>query len=430
MLMNGFASDFARLTASEEAPTHCSPSSSYDQAPSRHVRPVLADDDDEDNLRTIAAPLSLSRPPQPSFAALSALPHVHDHLDRQEDKPTRLERSPVPTALAAISYEFVESEPDEIVHRPVPARLEMTMRSSGRDPSTASSPRSVAPHGRTEPVGYPLMTPPSIAPSGSPVSPTGPTALAAPHMRIQAITGSSLPRPSSHRVYQDVGGTVRSPEQGSSPSNAPAPAPRASSGAWTESPWVVSSSPSSPQFQPIATPDDAFKLELPMVAAIAMGMLAFCLLVGAFLFVRSDNASMDEAATAAHGASDTPVGPAALEAPAVAPPTLPMAFAVPVAATPQPRVIAVPAPVRPVVSAAPRTTVSEDGTPAPAPRKTRKAERASERAADAESSATTASSASSSSSKPTSNTSKKKSGDKGKSLEQILDELGEEQLRR
>jgi type IV secretory pathway VirB10-like protein len=152
------------------------------------------------------------------------------------------------------------------------------------------------------------------------------------------------------------------------------------------------------------------KIELSLVAAIATGAVAFCVALGAFFYARSDTSQID--AMNAMNAATTP--PAALEsAPILQAPAAPIADAKPEAkleAKPETK----------ETSKKPKAKPASDDA-APAARKV-KAPKADETKTEAKSESEPAPAP------------KKKADkvdkDRGKSVQQILDELGEEQLRR
>jgi hypothetical protein len=388
---------------------------------SRQARPL------EDSRQ--ARPLEDSRQAQRSYAALSVLPMVieengtelsssspslprslprasrpaiewpaaDDHADAMFENPT----TPLPPKLSqparrsrasCVSLDerapFAPAQATSLEgHREEPRRpkLDLTLRARNNAPGARPF---AGPRLPTEPiVGHPIMAETARTPA-----PTPPTSVAVPDPRRTHATFNAPPSaaPSFRRRE---------------PSRPPAQWTRGptQSEPWNESPWVVSSASSSHQVRPVES--SSFKLELPMIGAIATGAFAFCLIVGAFLYLRSDDkpsfdADARSASFAAEARSDSPAVPSGAPIPQMAP--------------------------QPAFLPSVPTPAGSDST--------HRAKRVrSESKNDTAKSDTTASSAPSAKPSKKAQPGEKSSdgkSDKGKSLEQILDELGEEQLRR
>jgi hypothetical protein len=422
----------------------------------RHVNePAAPFEEAQEDALTLAARPSYHRtlPPAPAFAALDAPPIVTTDSDElvfhcattplDDSRPAANVRasrasfadgvlSPFgPTADMPKSSEgatkkspAVKAAPPELPPKKEPARqaekkrsgprLDLTMRSRKPEIARAVEQARVL---VTEPVGHPVSPAPVGAPNAPLKYPTAPTP-------ATSVAAARAPR---HSRADDTG--PRAPMRRPTPSEP-----------WSESPWVLSSSPSQPQFQPdlLPTPYGAAsaprRIELSMVAAIATGAVAFCLILGAFFFTRQahalpleETANATSAADAIEGAPAVPVPAEGTVPPASSGAPVPPPPATGTAAT-APATTSAPAP------ASDARVASEPSEPSP-PKPTRKPRPVkvddSSKTADSADKPVKSSSTSTASASSSASASKKKNpGNAPKSLEQILDELGEEQLRR
>jgi hypothetical protein len=190
------------------------------------------------------------------------------------------------------------------------------------------------------------------------------------------------------------------------------------------SPWVLAGAQPSGQLEPPAP----MKLELQIVAALVIGVIAFTVVLGAFLFVRSDNKRFDDA-EAVNAAS----APTAVMVMDVTPPAPPAA-----SADPSHTVVIAPPPAEPWAASA---TQGATTTPSTAPATTSHKSRASQPPKEPKEKPESAKSEPAKSdpapvaSAPAARGKQPKRvaapGEaKPKTVEEMLEELGEEQMRR
>jgi hypothetical protein len=327
-------------------------------------------------------------------------------------------------------------------------RLDLTMRSRKADIERAVQNATVL---VTEPVGHPVVpvvqvtATPAPAPTHERVAAVAPArypTAQTPATTVAAYRSSRASRP------DDTGPRPAPPMRGAAPSEP----------AWSESPWVLSSSPSQPHFQAdlLPPPQGAMpprpRIDLSMVGAIATGAVAFCLILGAFFFTRqSQPLPLEDTANAASipvSVDGNPAVPVPVEGTTSAATSPANALVPPPPATGTAKSNTAPPSTNASFTSsegASSNAGATDSQPRPARKPKLLKTDDSPRSADSEkppkpSSSASASSASSSSSSSSSSStsstasasgSKKKGSANGpKSLEQILDELGEEQLRR